>query len=251
MARIMFASALALGAVLTSSGFTTAAEPTAGFTMTLGGRGTAAEAATAIEDTELTGGRGFHGGFHGGGWGWGGGSRVGWGGGWGWNRWNTGWGWNRWNAGWGWNRWNTGWGWNRWNAGWGWNRWNTGWGWGWGARPVFVNSFSPVGGWDPCWNSGWGVNSGLSGGFIRIGGTADDAYAPAVTLNNANAQVADASGSADTFRYDGGPAHPIPRPTPDATTMAQPVPPSVGLPVSLKKEVKPASPYKYKAYGEK
>ena len=86
MARIMFASALALGAVLTSGSLATAAEPTAGFTMTLGGKGTVAEAATATEDTELTGGRGggfhgggfhgggFHGGgFHGGGWGWGGG----------------------------------------------------------------------------------------------------------------------------------------------------------------------------------
>jgi hypothetical protein len=49
------------------------------------------------------------------------------------------------------------------------------------------------------------------------------------------APVADRPG---TFRYDGGPASPVPLPKTDATSM----------PVSLKK---PASPYTYKAYGER
>ena len=146
-----------------------------------------------------------------------------------------------------------GWGWNRWNNGWGWGGWNRA-----GALAVFVSSFSPGWGSDPCWNGGWGVNNGIGGGFSRISGTADDAYAPAVTLNNAAArnpvamaQPIDTSGPAGTFRYDGGPANPVPQPKPDAAQQVQPVPPPIGLPVSLKKETKPASPYTYKAYGEK
>ena len=74
MARIIMAQELALGAVLAASHVSTAAEPDkalTGFTMTLGGKGTASEAATATDDTELTGGYhggGYHGGgYHGGG----------------------------------------------------------------------------------------------------------------------------------------------------------------------------------------
>jgi hypothetical protein len=50
-----------------------------------------------------------------------------------------------------------------------------------------------------------------------------------------------------TFRYDGGPANPVPQPQPDP----QAIPPANpnDLPVSLKP--KAPSPYKYKAYGEK
>ena len=50
-----------------------------------------------------------------------------------------------------------------------------------------------------------------------------------------------------TFRYDGGPANPVPEVNPDAALRSA-TPAAVGLPVSLKKET---SPYRYKAYGEK
>ena len=133
------------------------------------------------------------------------------------------------------------------HSGEGWGGWNRGW--GWGGSPVFVNSFSPAWGWDPCWN----------GSFVGINGTADDANAPAVSLNLAvarnpvvlNQPLPDQPDIPGTFRYDGGPANPVPQPKPDANPQTQTVPAATGLPVSLMKETKPTSPYKYKAYGEK
>jgi hypothetical protein len=54
-----------------------------------------------------------------------------------------------------------------------------------------------------------------------------------------------------TFPYDGGPANPVPVPMPDAKPVPAPGPSTAtDLPISVKP--KPvATPYKYKAYGEK
>lgn len=233
MARIMFASALALGAVLATSGFATAAEPTqastSGFTMTLGGKGTAAEAATSPEDTELTWGyRGYYGGYRG---------YYGWGGGWGGYRWGVNRNYLLFHP----------------------------------FRP-FVNVrkavFNPYyygpgyyggyyGGYGG-WGGGYRYGGGYGGYCVGINGTEQDTSAPAISLNLAAAKNPFATAAppstepeADgTFRYDGGPANPIPLPKPDATPKTTAVPPSPGLPVSLKKET-PSSPYRYKAYGEK
>src|SRR5262245_35479844 len=83
MAKIML---VALGAVLAACGFAAAAEPVksgfsggaGGLTMTLGGQGTAAEAATSTEDTEEAcccwrKHCGYYGGYGYGGYGYGGG----------------------------------------------------------------------------------------------------------------------------------------------------------------------------------
>jgi hypothetical protein len=59
------------------------------------------------------------------------------------------------------------------------------------------------------------------------------------------AQVPAVSGG---LRYDGGPANPVPMPKPDAGPKPQGAAAAPGLPVSLKPK---ASPYTYKAYGEK
>src|SRR5690242_19309525 len=82
MARTMIAPALALGVALAAGGTAVADDTPAksgvgAFTMTLGGQGTAAQAAT--QDTELTHGWHHGGGWHGGYGGWGG-YRGGWGG---------------------------------------------------------------------------------------------------------------------------------------------------------------------------
>src|SRR4051812_45909372 len=76
MIRTIGASALALGAVFSLNGIASAGDDSPGksslsTTMTLGGHGSAAQAAAA-DDTELTGGHGGHGGgghggYHGGG----------------------------------------------------------------------------------------------------------------------------------------------------------------------------------------
>ena len=59
----------------------------------------------------------------------------------------------------------------------------------------------------------------------------------------------------DPFRYDGGPSAPIPLPKQDAGPNGQATPPDQpnnGLPVSLpKKTTQPSKPYTYKGYGEK
>jgi hypothetical protein len=113
-----------------------------------------------------------------------------------------------------------------------------------------------------------GVRVGV--GVYGINGTSNDAAAPAVSLNlggNINplylgsnkltpATPAQPSSQPDQFRYDGGPAAPIPLPKQDpgapngqATPADQP---NVGLPVSLpKKPAQPAKPYTYKGYGDK
>jgi hypothetical protein len=95
---------------------------------------------------------------------------------------------------------------------------------------------------------------GFGGGFyVGINGKESDASAPAVSLNRAVADspavASRAANPAGAFRYDGGPANPVPLPKADAAPSTPAAPAATGLPVSLK--AKPARPYTYKAYGEK
>jgi hypothetical protein len=230
MARILFAPAIALGAALVVGDFAAAAEPAnpaLGFTMTLGGKGTAAEAATAVEDTEEACCRrryyGCYGGYRGG---YGYSSYYGGGGGYGY--------------------------------GGGYSSYYS-------YRPVYRPIYRPFV-YRPFvrpyvnvnYYGGYGYGGGFGGGhYYGINGTQDDAAVPVMSLALAAArnpvatapirssETLDPTGS---FRYDGGPANPVPQVKPDAAPRTQTAP-SAGLPVSLKKET--ASPYRYKAYGEK
>jgi hypothetical protein len=270
MTRNIWKPALALGAVLAVSGIARAgdrdtvqlsgsADKFGAATMTLGGTGTAAQAAT--EDNELTHGYRY-GGYRG--WGGGYGYRGYYGGGW-----NRGWG----GYGYGWNRGYYG-GWNRGWGGWGYPRtvvslnfnrpYYGGWGGGWGGyyRPSYFYSSSfysyPV-------YSNYYCDSGL---YLGIGGGTGTA-APAVTLGGSNfappvvtqpefAQPMAQPGAPEgTFPYDGGPSNPVPLPNADPLQPQQ-IPPAIpdatDLPVSGKAKpgISPAkTPYKYKAYGEK
>lgn len=91
-----------------------------------------------------------------------------------------------------------------------------------------------------------------SGLYIGIGGGGASA-APAVTLGAPAPQpmVQPVAPGDGTFRYDGGPANPVPLPKADPQPMVPPgTSATIDLPVSLK--AKPATaPYRYKAYGEK
>jgi hypothetical protein len=107
---------------------------------------------------------------------------------------------------------------------------------------------------------GLGVQVGPVGvGVYGINGKERDASAPALTLNLAgstNQPTPPATTQPGQYRYDGGPANPVPQPKQDVGTpngQATPtLPANTGLPVSLpKKESKPAKPYTYKGYGEK
>jgi hypothetical protein len=228
-----------------------------GFTMTLGGQGTANEAAGA-DDAELArgGGRGGGGG-HGGGFHGGYGGRGGYGGGY--------------RAGYG--------GYGGYYGGYG------GWGGGYygGYYPYnysnyyYPNYYYPnyypyvgYGGLGYGYGGlGYGYggigHGGVRGGYAahgrRISGTSDDLNVPAVTLNLAvegNPLVQEPSNvpapytGPGTFRYDGGPVRPVPFPQTDNNPNGQvnpAIPSAAGLPVSLPK--KETNPYTFKAYGEK
>ena len=226
--RTIWTGALALGAVLATNGFAVAqasdpARPKldTGFTMTLGGTGTAAEAASA-DDTELThwyrryyrGYRSYYGGYGYGGWGYG--------------------------------------------------------GWGYSSfryyssfRPVYYRPYvyRPVY-FRPAYYRPYYFPRAIPyvsygrGYYWRIDADEDDLNTPVITLGSSVPSkpadvvypivpIVEQEGG---LRYDGGPANPVPLPKPDAS---QPSPAQAnGLPVSLQK-TKPASPYTYKAYGEK
>ena len=216
MIRTVGVPALALGAVLALNGISSADDtPTTkssfGTTMTLGGQGTAAQAAGA-DDVELTGGYyrggyGYRGGYYGGGWGYRGGYYGGY-------------------------------------RGYGWGGYR-GYGWGGyygGYRPYYgYNGFIGFGGYRPYYYGGYGgfvgYNSyyggfgyggygGWGGGYCGISGSAGDAAAPIVSLNMAVTK----NPVTGTFKADGDSAA------------------ASSLPVSLPKA---SSPYTYKAYGEK
>ena len=218
--------ALALGAVLAAGGAASADDRdthqlpgSTGTTMTLGGKGTAQQAAT--EDTELARGyrggysyHGYHGGYgyRGGYGGYGGyGYRGGYGGYYG-----------------------------------SYYRGNYGGYYG-GYRPAYYytprvyysNYYYPT--YYPSYYGG-GIYIGISGGnstdvpVVNLGGIGARPMSQPATLGDG------------TFQYDGGPANPVPQPKADPQMNPSAAP--ADLPVSFKP--KPAtSPYKYKAYGEK
>lgn len=255
MTRHLTKAALAVGAALALGGATRAAERDtlstaggSGTTMTLGGKGTAAQAAT--EDTELA--RGYHGHY---------GARYG----------------------------GYGYGYGGYRGGYYGSFYRGGYGYYGGYssfyRPYYggyYGSFyrpayyaprfyyssyysypsyysAPVYSsyYDGC-NTGFGFSIGIGGNAVTVG-------APAVNLGTPSLRPAvpeqmpaqpmtppAAPGGDGTFRYDGGPANPVPVPKADPQPMAPPgnTAAPTDLPVSLKP--KPAgSPYKYKAYGEK
>jgi hypothetical protein len=263
MTRNIWKPALALGAVLAVTGIARAgdrdtmllsggpADKVGAATMTLGGTGSAAQAAT--EDNELTHGYRYRG-------------YYGWGGGYGYRGYYGGYG--GWNRGWG------GYGWNRgyyggfyprsyvsFNIG---RPYYGGWGGGWGGyRPAFsYSSFSyrsyPVySGFYDCGPSiylGIGGGSGTAAPAVNLGASG---FAPPVLQQPEFAQpMAQPAEPEGTFPYDGGPSNPVPLPKGDA--QPQPIPPAIpdatDLPISGKAKpgLAPAkTPYKYKAYGEK
>jgi hypothetical protein len=224
MARIMLAPALAFGALLAAAHVATAAEPDkalGGFTMTLGGKGTAAQAATAKDDTEEAccwrhhccwgGGYGgyYGGGYYGGGY-YGGGYSSYYGG----------------------------------QGGYGYSSYYS-------YAPAYYNSFAyrPYYNYQPYVNyyAGAGYRGGFGGNYYAVNGTSVDATAPVTSLALATAKNPVAAANSIPLRYNGGPANPVPQVKPDAEPRAAAAAP--GLPVSFKKET--ASPYRYKAYGEK
>ncbi|MFO0825349.1 MAG: hypothetical protein U0792_19890 [Gemmataceae bacterium] len=224
MTRIMGASALALGAVLGFGGVASAGDDTPSkawsTTMTLGGQGTVAEAAT--EDVELTAYYGgYHGGFRGGYGGYHGGYRGGYYGGY------RGGYYGGYRGGyWG--------GYRPYYAGYrgfyGYPRYFGGYGYGFGLgwyRPWYYGGYYrwPLyASYYPSYYGGYGYGGY---GYCGIGGTTEDADAPVVTLNMAVAN--------SPFR-------------PHDTEAKTPSAPANTLPVSL---TKPSSAYTYKAYGEK
>lgn len=108
---------------------------------------------------------------------------------------------------------------------------------------------------------------------VGINGSTVDVAAPVLSLNRTggfNAAIPQATTPNPmpqpnplqpdgSYRYDGGPANPIPLPKPDGTPNGQATPQTpatAGLPVSLPKSTPskpstPAKPYAYKGYGEK
>jgi hypothetical protein len=223
MTRFTFPVTFALGALLIAGNAATAGDDvqnkigatggrSAAATMTLGGKGTAAAAASA-PDTELAWyhgyyrgyRRGFYNGYYGGGW-------------------------------------------APYYA---------------GYYPAVYPAYYPsyYGGYYPP-VIGFGARIGPVGvGVYGINGTSSDVSAPALSLN-LGGKAAQASKPATTntepgsYRYDGGPANPVPLPKQDASApngqTAPALPADTGLPVSLpKKASQPAKPYAYKAYGEK
>jgi hypothetical protein len=263
MLRKIWKPALALGAVLAATGAAGAGDrdtvllsgSAGSATMTLGGTGTAAKAAT--EDNELA--RGYHGGgFHGGFGGYHGGYggyRGGYYGGY---------------------------------RGYGYGGYR---GYGYGGyrgfyRPYYAGYYRPYYGYGYGYGlGGLGLGYGLgyggyglgyssystyyssypayySCGYLGIGGTGTGA--PVVNLGTTsfaqpvvpNPMPQPATPGDGTFPYDGGPSSPVPLPKadPGAIPPANPSSTATDLPVSGKSRslVTPVvSPYKYKAYGEK
>lgn len=232
MTRNIWTAALALGAVVAASNVASADDvrslaPASGTTMTLGGKGTAEQAAT--EDTELARGYRGYGGYYGG-------YRGGYGYGWGGYRGGYYGGYRGYYGG--------------------------GYYGGFGGyyRPAYYYAprYYPsyyggyYGGYYPAYSSFY-YSSPSFGFSIGIGGSTVAASAPVVPLGGIvpNPMTAPTVPGDGTFRYDGGPAAPVPLPKADP----QPIPPAgtltpADLPISLRPKAA-NSPYKYKAYGEK
>lgn len=221
MGRRIWTPALALGVALATGGVSAAAdtpgkpEVGGGFVMTLGGTGTAAQAATA-DDTELAHyyrHHGYYGGYRGGYYGgyrgyYGGIGYGGYGGGYGYRSYYTGYAYRPYYGGY----------------------------YG-GYRPYYTSYYSSFG------YGGFGY--GYGGGYYL--GCSDTGDAQVISLGAKAAsnpfvarEPAPGIESSGGFRYDGGPANPVAQPKPDVID---------SKPIGL--QTKPAKPYAYKAYGEK
>jgi len=255
--------ALALGAVLALSGAASADDRdtrllggTTGATMTLGGQGTVAQAAT--EDLELTGHYGYRGYY-----GWGGGARYGgyYGGYRGGYRGGYGGYYGGYRGGYG------GYGGYRgyyggfarpYYAGYygGFARPYYG---GYYAQPYYGLSYSSYSYYQPfpvystyyCGPSlylGIGGDVGSGAPTVTLGGTDFATPSPVVT----QPMTPPAAPADGTFPYDGGPMSPVPLPKadPNAAPPINVAPTATDLPISLKPKTA-TTPYKYKAYGEK
>lgn len=210
MARNFWTPALALGVALAANGVASAGDaPRPSTTMTLGGQGTAAQA--AVEDSELTHGRGYRG-------------YYGWGGGYGYRGFGYGGGFYNYRPAF------------------------YGSYYSFGYRPSFYySSFYYPSYYSYGYGSSFflGIGGGLASGAPTV--TLGEGFArPAVPPMNAPNAPGDG-----TFPYDGGPVNPVPLPKADPQAIPPANPSSAtDLPISLKPKPAP-TPYKYKAYGEK
>lgn len=242
MTRHFWAPALALGAALATNGVASADDsPRPSTTMTLGGKGTAAQA--AVEDSELTHGRGYRG-------------YYGWGGGYGGYRGYYG-GYGGYYGGYR----------GYYGGGYGGYRSYYGGGWGgyYGYRPAYYSSYYSFG-YRPYYSSFYypvyssyysagpsfylGIGGGLTSGAPTV--TLGESFArpPVVTQSTPPMTAPNAPGDG-TFPYDGGPINPVPLPKSDPQAIPPANPSSAtDLPISLKPKAA-TTPYKYKAYGEK
>ncbi len=237
-------AAVALGAVLALNGFAPAQEKViplggakaggflAGSTMTLGGTGTVDAAAKDADDTELAHRGGYRGGYYGG-------YRGGYRGGFGFPYYGGGFGGYR--------------------GGFG--------GYYGGYRPYYGGGF---GGFRPYYGGfGYSVGfasypvyygssyyGGYGGGFCGISGTEVDVNTPAVALSLAarpaiGATVIPPVSGTTSYRYNGGPAAPLPQPVAEpGVAPVRPQPPTDDLNVAFKGKVE-TKKLGYKAYGEK
>ena len=231
MIRNILKPTLALGAVLAVSGAISAGDTVplsggaGGTTMTLGGQGTPAQAAG--EDNDLAHGRRYGGG----GYGWGGGYRGGY-----YSGYRGGWGGGYYGGYRG-----------------GYYAGYRGWGGGY-YRPAYYYTPRVYYSSYPVYSSYYSNDCAPGAGFtFGINGGATSG-APAVNLGGTSfaRPMAQPTPPDGTFRYDGGPALPVPMPKADP----QAIPPAnptlaTDLPISGKAKPAVVVPYKYKAYGEK
>lgn len=232
MTRNIWTSALALGAVLAASGAASAEDrapaPAGGTTVTLGGKGTAAQA--AVEDNELTHGRGYRG-------------YYGWGGGYGYRGYHGGYG--------------------SYYGGY-----RGGYYGGYSSFSYYRPSYY-YGGYRPYYYSSYyyptfpvystyysygpslylGIGGGLASGAPTV--TLGESFARPPAVTEPAQPMAPPVAPGGTFPYDGGPINPVPVPKADP----QAIPPAnpsnaTDLPISVKPKAA-TTPYKYKAYGEK
>lgn len=240
MVRNFWKPTLALGVLLAVSGIASAGDtqllsggPAGSTTMTLGGQGTAKQAAT--EDNELTYYR-HYGGYHG------------------------------------------------WHGGYGYRGYYGGYRGYYGGYRGFYGGYRPYAGfYRPYYGGYYGYRPAFYRGYYGVpyygGGFYSSYYypsygyclgisgdvtnsAPTVNLGNGFAAPQPAmdppvAPNDGTFQYDGGPKNPVPQPLPDKNINPQQIPPSnptaITTPISGKATglAPAATPYKYKAYGEK
>ncbi len=230
MARTIWTSVLTLGVVLTVNGIAAAGDDGTtksgiggGFAMTLGGTGTAAQAAANADDAELT----FHhrryygGGYYGG---------------YGYSYPSYSYGYSNFYCP------------PYYGGGFGYGGYGGGFAY---SRPYYGGGFGYGGGYSyGGYYGGYRGHYGHHRGYWRINGTDEDAPVISLAMTVANnpmaAKPAPAAQPNSGTWYDGGPANPVPLPKAESGTRTAP---ATGLPVSLPK-TQPTK-YTFKAYGEK